>query len=584
MSEAKEPTKKPRPKGKQTLMSDEVRMLRKAKKEFAYFCDVMFLTSCGFDTGMTPLQKEFAKQLQYDKDDRIFFSLFRGAGKSLILSLYCVWLLWRDGDEKIIVVSASSAKANDFVSFTRKIILDTPFLTHLLPKGKKEAASFRSTANTFDVMTSTPSQFPSITAKGITSQITGSRGSLVIFDDAETLSNSQTEGARAKILKAIREANALLIPERDSKIRIIGTPQSKHSVYHQLDGFRRYFAPIIFPKASSEYEELMPYLAKRLEKNPNNAGKCVEPKRFTDADVNRRKRSYGDSEFALQYLLKTDESDAMLYPLRTKDLRLMPIGDAHKFYVDKKDQGPLNVRGQTFIQAAPNNPLMLPFEKTIAAVDIASTGRDTHCIVVASLLGANIYVRDIYTRDNGFEGLEDQVLFLNKWGVSTTIAETNHSGNGWIELMQRTSKDMGMRGLAIEPVHSHGKKSLRIVQTVEPFLASGRLVMDFALAERILSNPKDNLFSQMESITRENIDSNHDDVIDALSLLLQQCKNVLQKSSNDVIKDYEEKVLDIHLESIIKAPEMMMNIGNPKARRRTGVRGNWLNGGRRRRF
>ena len=81
----------------------------------------------------TPLQYDIADFMQ-DGPKRSVIMAFRGVGKSWICSAYAVHQLLLDPTKNILVVSASKNRADDFSTFTLKIIHDIPVLQDLIPK------------------------------------------------------------------------------------------------------------------------------------------------------------------------------------------------------------------------------------------------------------------------------------------------------------------------------------------------------------------------------------------------------------------------------------------------------------------
>ena len=83
-------------------------------------------------------------------------------------------------NEKILVVSASSVKAKEFVAQAKGILKTFDLLRFLRPKEDQ-----RNSFDRFDVRQASLSQSPSLKAAGITGQITGSRATRIIADDIE---------------------------------------------------------------------------------------------------------------------------------------------------------------------------------------------------------------------------------------------------------------------------------------------------------------------------------------------------------------------------------------------------------------
>ena len=81
----------------------------------------------------TPIQYEIADYMQHG-DKRAVIEGFRGVGKSWVCSAFVVHQLLLDPKKNILVVSASKTRADDFSTFTLRLIHDMPILKHLIPK------------------------------------------------------------------------------------------------------------------------------------------------------------------------------------------------------------------------------------------------------------------------------------------------------------------------------------------------------------------------------------------------------------------------------------------------------------------
>ena len=134
----------------------------------------------------TPIQYDIAEYIQHGPKRRVV-QAFRGVGKSWITSAFVVHQLLLDPTKNILVVSASKQRADDFSTFTLRLITDMPLLRHLIPTENQ-----RNSKIAFDVGPAPASHAPSVVSKGITSQITGARADLIIADDVESMNNSQT--------------------------------------------------------------------------------------------------------------------------------------------------------------------------------------------------------------------------------------------------------------------------------------------------------------------------------------------------------------------------------------------------------
>ena len=78
----------------------------------------------------TPIQLDIASYLQKGPRRRVV-QAFRGVGKSWLTSAYAVFRLLHDPSINILVVSASKQRADDFSTFTLRLINEIPICQHL---------------------------------------------------------------------------------------------------------------------------------------------------------------------------------------------------------------------------------------------------------------------------------------------------------------------------------------------------------------------------------------------------------------------------------------------------------------------
>lgn len=125
----------------------------------------------------TPVQYDIANYLQHGQRRQVI-EAFRGVGKSWISSAYVLWSLLNNPEEKFLVVSASKQRADDFSTFTLRLIREVPMLQHLYPK-----ADQRESKIAFDVAPARAAHAPSVKSAGIYGQLSGSRATHIIADD-----------------------------------------------------------------------------------------------------------------------------------------------------------------------------------------------------------------------------------------------------------------------------------------------------------------------------------------------------------------------------------------------------------------
>jgi hypothetical protein len=189
----------------------------------------------------TPIQYEIASFI-HSGGQRLVVNAFRGAGKSYISSAYVCHQLLLDPQKNILVISASKNRADDFSTFTLRLINEIDVLAHLRPMDSQ-----RQSKVSFDVRPARASHAPSVKSLGITSMITGSRSDLVIADDCEVSNNSATMGMRAKLSEQVKEFESIIKPQ--GRILFLGTPQTEMSLYNELPkrGYKLRLWPARYP-------------------------------------------------------------------------------------------------------------------------------------------------------------------------------------------------------------------------------------------------------------------------------------------------------------------------------------------------
>ena len=120
-------------------------------------------------------------------DTRLLMMAFRACGKSTLIGLFAAWLLWRDQDLRILVLAADSTLSGKMVRSIRKIIEKHPLTKSLRPYRADQWASDR-----FTIKRERELRDPSVLAAGVTTNITGCRADVIIYDDVEVPNTSDT--------------------------------------------------------------------------------------------------------------------------------------------------------------------------------------------------------------------------------------------------------------------------------------------------------------------------------------------------------------------------------------------------------
>ena len=494
----------------------------------------------------TRAQLAIAEYLQHGPK-RLQISAFRGVGKSWITAAFVLWTLFVDPDRKIMVISASKERADNFSIFCQKLILDIDWLAHLRPKSDDQRWSRIS----FDVGPAKPHQAPSVKSVGITGQMTGSRAHLMVFDDVEVPANSATDMQREKLLQLVTEAESILTPDESSRILFLGTPQSTFTIYRKLAerSYRPFVWPARYPKDLSKYEGL---LAPQLVEDLENGAEAWTPtdSRFGERDLLEREAAMGRSNFMLQFMLDTSLSDAEKFPLKFQDLIVTPLGgecaERYAWSADPrymiKDLNPVGLPGDRFYGPMYIDEGIVPYQETIVSVDPSGRGSDETVAVVLSQANGYVFVRDMRAYRDGYsdDTLSDIVRLGKRYGASSLLVESNFGDGMVCELFKRHLIQQ-QAGMNVEEVRASVRKEERIIETLEPVMNQHKLIIDPKIWEYdYASNPdappekrlEYMLGYQMSRMCREKGAVKHDDRVDALAQGVQWFIDALATSAH----------------------------------------------------
>jgi hypothetical protein len=527
-------------------MNQQIQELdRKIREEFK-----VFLTLVWRELRLpkpTRAQMAIAEYLQHGPK-RLQISAFRGVGKSWITAAFVLWTLYNDPDKKIMVISASKERADNFSIFCQKLIIDIPWLSHLGPKSEDQRWSRIS----FDVGPAKPHQAPSVKSVGITGQMTGSRADLMIFDDVEVPLNSATDMQREKLLQLVTEAESILTPAETSRILFLGTPQSTFTIYRKLAerSYKPFVWPARYPRDIGRYEGLLaPQILEDLEQEEDISWKPTDS-RFTEIDLLEREAAMGRSNFMLQFMLDTSLSDAEKFPLKFQDLIVTPLGEEcaerYAWSADPryclKELSAVGLPGDRFYGPMFIDEGIVPYDETIVSVDPSGRGTDETVAVVLSQANGYVFIRDIKAYRDGYSDntLSDIVRLAKRYKASRLLIESNF-GDGMIcELFKRhVIQQQG--NLNIEEVRATVRKEERIIDTLEPVMNQHKLIIDPKVFDYDYSSNPDAppekrleymLMYQMSRMCREKGAVKHDDRIDALAQGVQWFVDALAQSAH----------------------------------------------------
>ncbi len=389
-------------------------------------------------------------------DRELLLMAFRNSGKSTLVGLLSAWLLMRDPDTRILVLAADFALARKMARNVKRIIERHPLTKGLKPKCADQWASGQFTINR-------PSELrdPSMLAKGIGANVTGSRADVVICDDVEVPNTCDTAPKRADLRERLLEIDYVLVP--GGLKLFVGTPHSYYSIYKNE----------IRPKEEPEGENEKSFLNgfNRLELALlDKQGQSRWPERFPKEKVEAIRKRSGPNKF---------ESQMMLRPVNLADGRLDPdrlrYYDAELVYTEGNDEAVLTLGGKRLLKAACWwDPSYGAPEKGDASV-IAAVFTDED--------GEYWLHRALYMKhDPDIAGqvaeatqlCRQAAAFLDDLYLPAVTLETNGLGRFLPGLLRRELADAGQPCAVIEAASKQAKDK-RIIDAFDAVLADGRL-------------------------------------------------------------------------------------------------------------
>jgi hypothetical protein len=385
-------------------------------------------------------------------DRRLVLLVFRNAGKSTLVGIFCAWLLLNDPDLRILVLAAEHDLARKMVRNVKRIIERHPLTQRLVPQRAEQWA-----ADQFIVCRRLTRRDPSLLARGIGANITGSRADVVICDDVEVPNTCATPNKRADLRERLREIDYILAP--GGLQLFVGTPHSYYSIYSEqartevdertpfLSGFRRLCIPLLDPHGHSRW-----------------------PERFPLDQIEAIRRQSGPAKF---------ESQMMLRPRSVEEARLDPGRlvryDAPLDYCEGNGETILSIDGRRMVSAtgwwdpaygAPG----IGDASVVAAVFVDGDGGYW-------LHGIRYLSHDpavVGQIDEATQLCRQVACFAEQMHLPSITLETNGLGRFLPALLRRELHSLGVSCSVIEQA-SHRSKDQRILDAFDPVLAAGML-------------------------------------------------------------------------------------------------------------
>lgn len=511
----------------------------------------------------TTIQYDIALYLQHG-DKRRMVQAFRGVGKSWITAAFVLWRLYKNPEERILVVSASKDRADAFSVFLKRLISEVPIIQHLQPDPDK---GHRDSNIAFDVGPSSAHQAPSVRSVGINGQLTGGRATIIIADDVEVPKNSLTQTMRDKLSESVKEFDAVLVP--NGEIIYLGTPQTEMSLYNVLPergyDIKIWPARYVSEKDASRYNgRLAPIIFNAVQKNDKLAGKTTDHKRFTDLDLAEREASYGRSGFALQFMLDTSLSDQDRYPLKLNDLIVMDLDKTSApvkvVWACGRDTLLEEFESVGFVGDRWHKPMYVSpewdkYQGGMMFIDPSGRGKDETGYAVVKMLNGILYLMDCGGYRDGYSPATLTALAnkAKEWGVSYVDAEDNFGDGMFKELFKPYLARIYPCTINEEMKRATVQKERRIIDTLEPVMNQHRLVINSALIKKDLTNynehpgeswQKYQLFYQLTRLTKDKGSLLHDDRLDAVCGAVAYWVEAMNRDQEKIEADHRERLLE----------------------------------------
>ncbi len=422
-----------------------------------------------FDTPQLHVEIAHWLQTQWHGNRReLLLMAFRNSGKSTLVGLFSAWLLKNDPDLRIMVLAADLALARKMVRNVKRIIERHPLTRGLRPPRADQWASDQFTVNRAAEL-----RDPSMLARGIGANVTGSRADVIICDDVEVPNTCDTAAKRADLRARLTEIEYVLVP--GGLQLYVGTPHTHDTIYAAT------------PLANTGHGR--PFLAgfERLELPLlSDTGASRWPERFPQDQIDALKQRSGPNKFKSQMLLQP----VNIFDSRLDPDRLIPY-DGDLVYAERNGRAELSLSGKRLVSAscwwdpaygAPGKGdasvvacVFTGADGTYFLHDIAYLEHDPHAAAPPDgAAGAMAPSGQTPAADEATQMCRQVVDFLKRNHLPSVTLETNGLGRFLPGLLRREVRAAGLDGAVVE-VSNHRAKDLRIVDAFDAVLAADRL-------------------------------------------------------------------------------------------------------------
>lgn len=418
-------------------------------------------------------------------DRRLLLQAFRAAGKSTLVGHFCAWLLSRDPNLRILVLAAEQDLAGRMVRTVKRVIERHPLTAGLKPEEADQWASDRFTVKRLQEL-----RDPSMLARGIGANVTGSRADIIVCDDVEVPNTCDTAPKRADLRARLSETDYILVP--GGLQLYVGTPHTYYTIYATdprpelgetapfLDGFQRLTVPIL-----------------------NADGTPCWPERYGISEIESLRRRHGEAKF---------QSQMMLHPVNIVGSRLDP--DRMRIYDARLDLVERNGEAMLMLDGIRMRSASAWWDPAYGASDAGDSS-----VVACVFTGEDgryrlhriqyLTVDPSLALDEARQQCRAVARFARRNFLPSVTIETNGIGRFLPNLLRREMANLGVP-CAVAEKHSSQAKDTRILAAFDAALAAGQISCHRSVWETPFP-------MEMREWRAGGLGKGHDDGIDAVA-------------------------------------------------------------------
>ncbi len=544
---------------------DQLKLLQEFYPDFSPFLeDVM--AELGFST--TPVQKAIGKYME-SGPQYLMVQAQRSQAKTTVAAAFAVFSLIHSPTCRVLILSAGGTQANEISTLVVRLILSMEVLECMRPD---KMAGDRTSTEAFDIHHSLKGldKSPSVACVGIDSNLQGKRADLLIADDIESAKNSATPGQRAKLLHLTKDFTSICTTGR---IIWLGTPQTMESIYGSLPqrgvDIRIWPGRYPTPAQMKHYgQHLDPGIRLRLTLNPGlqtgggvlgDQGQPIDPALLNEEMLQKKERDQGAAYFQLQHMLNTTLSDAQRFPLKTTNLVLLRAAGAIAPLTVVRGMEDTHLRD--FAVGDFSFKIPVPHEVSretsrlqsiVAYIDPAGGGvnGDETAFAIGGFLNGNIHLLYVGGIPGGYEegNLRNLAKILAKFSPSTVKIEKNMGYGAFRAVFLPIMREY--LDCALEDDLVSGQKELRIINTLEPIMGRGALIVHETAIQSDsyycdVYDPRKRIsfsfFHQLAKVSRQRDALEHDDRLDAVEGLCRHYQELLSQDQKKQLQAQRDR-------------------------------------------